>query len=69
MAKVLRFILYGWVVGMLVSALFFVRFIESRRSRVRVVREVLGDQLKAIGLIENNEALVQDAERIKYGQW
>mgnify|MGYP004471942723 FL=1 len=69
MAKVLRFILYGWIVGMLVSALFFVRFIENRRSRVLVVREVLGDQLKAIGLIENNEALVQDAERIKYGQW
>lgn len=69
MAKVLRFILYGWIVGMLVSALFFVRFIENRRSRVLVVRGVLGDQLKAIGLIENNEALVQDAERIKYGQW
>ena len=69
MAKVLRFILYGWIVGMLVSALFFVRFIENRRSRVLVVREVLGDQLQAIGLIENNEALVQDAERIKYGQW
>ncbi len=69
MAKVLRFILYGWIVGMLVSALFLVRFVENRRSRVLIIREVLGDQLKAIGRIENNEALVQDAERIKYGQW
>lgn len=69
MAKVLRFTLYGWIVGALVAALFFARFVEDRRSRVLIIREVLGDQLKTIGRIEGNEALVKDAERVKYGEW
>lgn len=66
MDRLLRFTIYGWLIGTLTSAMFFVRFVHERENRVHMVRRILCEQMETLSNILNNKVLMQDAERIAY---
>ena len=66
MDRLLRFTIYGWLIGTLTSAMFFAWFVHEKNIRVAIITRVLCEQMETLSHILNNEALMQDAERIIY---